>query len=602
LTYDLAITGGLVVDGTGASARRADVAVRDGRIVAVAETGALEEGARRTIDAERHVVAPGVVDLHTHYDAQLLWDPTASPSPLHGVTSVLGGNCGFSLAPCGAGDIEYVSRLMAKVEGIPLAALDAGLDWEWRSFGDYLDRLEGHIAVNAGFLAGHSGLRRAVLGADAPLREATGVEVGLLASALGEAIDQGALGFSTSQAPTHRDGDGVPVPSRAASWDELRALASECGRHAGTQVELILPGCINGFTDDEMDLMADLSLAAGRPLNWNVLAVTSLNPTGHHRQLEASTRAAARGAMVKALTIPQGFQVRISFQSGIPLDALPGWGPILALPLEERLRALSDPDVRRHMDEGAHSPEAGLIGALANWGILTFFECHTPETRAFEGRRVGEVATEQGQDPFDALMDVVVADRLRTILLPPIPAETDEGWRLRAEVWLDDRSVIGGSDAGAHLDMFCGATYSTVLLGEAVRDRQLLTMEQAIHQLTDVPARLYGLRDRGRVAEGWWADLVVFDPATIGPGPERTRDDLPGGASRLYADATGMTHVLVNGTPIVESGAFTEAALGAATDSAPGPGRVLRSGRDTDTVTIPAGGPTAAGTDSPGAR
>jgi N-acyl-D-aspartate/D-glutamate deacylase len=574
---DLLVRGGTVVDGTGAPGRIADVGVRGDRIVAVAAPGALDEPSAETIDADGLVVCPGFVDLHTHYDAQLLWDPMASPSPLHGVTTVLAGNCGFGLAPVRDEDREYLTRLMAKVEGIPLPALEAGLDWAWHGLGEYLARLEGNIAVNAGFLAGHSGLRRAVMGEEAVSREANGRELGEMAGLLHTAIEQGALGFSTSQAPTHRDAAGDPVPSRAASWDELRRLADVCGAHPGTQLELILPGCINGFTDDEIALMTDLSLIAGRPLNWNVLAVTSLNPKGHLHQLEASTYAEEHGAIVKALTIPQGFQVRISFLSGIPIDALPGWGPIMALPVEERMRAFSDPDVRRRLDEGAHSPEAGLIAALANWEILTFFECHTPETRALEGRRVRDVAAEQGKEPFDALMDVVVADRLRTIMQPPIPAETDEGWRTRAGVWLDPRSVIGGSDAGAHLDMFCGATYTTVMIGEVVRDRELVTMPQAVQQLTDVPARLYGLRDRGRVAEGWYADIVVFDPSTVGPLQERTRDDLPGGASRVYAGARGIEHVLVNGRRIVHHDEFTDET----------PGAVLRSGRDTETVSVP---------------
>lgn len=577
MTVDLLIRGGTVVDGTGAPGSPADVAVEDGRIVEIAGPGTIASAPTDVVDADGLVVCPGFVDLHTHYDAQLFWDGLATPSPLHGVTTVFGGNCGFGLAPVAERDTDYLTRLMAKVEGIPLAALEAGVDWGWASFGDYLDRLEGTVGPNVGFLAGHSGLRRGVLGDESTEREATDAELDAMRRALSDAITQGALGFSTSQAPTHRDGDGAPVPSRAASWNELRALAGVCSGHPGTQVEVILPGCINGFDDDEIGLMADLSLAAGRPVNWNVLAVTSLNPDGHIPQLRASTVAAERGAVVKALTIPQGFQIRISFLSGIPLDALPGWGPIMALPVDERITAFSDPDVRRRMNDGAHSPDAGLIGALANWDVLTFFECHSPETKRFEGRRVDDVAAELGKEPFDALMDVVVADRVKTILQPPIPAETDEGWRLRADTWLDDRTIVGGSDAGAHLDMFCGATYSTVLIGEAVRDRRLLSLEEAVRQLTDVPARFYGLSGRGRVAEGWAADLVLFDPLTVAPQLERTRDDLPGGASRITAGADGIHHVLVNGRPIVADCELTDRR----------PGTVLRSGRDTETVPVP---------------
>jgi N-acyl-D-aspartate/D-glutamate deacylase len=414
------------------------------------------------------------------------------------------------------------------------------------------------------------------LGEESNRREATDAEVEDMQALLARCLSQGALGFSSSQVSTHNDGDGDPVPSRAASWGELKALASTVRDYDGTTLELIVPGCIDGLSDAEMDFMADLSLAAGRPLNWNVLAVTGLNPTAHVHQLEASTRAAARGAQVVALTLPQGFRIRLSFLSGTPLDGLPGWAPTFALPVDDRIHALSDPEVRDRLDRGAQSPEAGLIGALADWGILTFAETFSPETARYEGRTVADVARERGQDPFDAMLDVVVADRLRTGLRPPELRESDEGWAMRADVWRDPRAVIGGSDAGAHLDMMCGATYTTFLVGEAVRERGLLSLEEAVRLLSDVPARLYGLKQRGRVEVGWFADLVVFDPATVGPAREHTRSDLPGGAPRLFAEAEGIAHVVVNGVPIVDGDRFTG-------DT---PGTVFRSGHDTETVNI----------------
>jgi N-acyl-D-aspartate/D-glutamate deacylase len=331
---------------------------------------------------------------------------------------------------------------------------------------------------------------------------------------------------------------------------------------------------LNGFSDDDVDLMTELSLAAQRPLNWNVLGVAG--PGGNHEhQLSASTRAAERGARVIALTLPQGMRIRLSFLSGFVLDGLPGWREVIALPVEERLRALADPAVRARLDERAHGPEAGVLAALARWERLEIAEAFTPGTRAHEGKLVGRVAQELGKAPFDALLDIVVADGLRTGLRPDFGGpEPDETWRVRAEVWRDPRTIVGGSDAGAHLDMMCGAPYSTFLVGEAVRDRGLLTLEEAVHQLTEVPARLYGLRERGRVQEGWIADLVVLDPATVRPRAERTVDDLPGGASRIVAAADGIAHVLVNGTEIARDGVFTGAT----------PGTLLRSGRDTDTV------------------
>jgi len=570
---DLVIRGGTVIDGTGAPSRRADVAVRGGRVVGL---GAVEEPAARAIDATGMFVVPGFVDLHTHYDAQLFWDPTASPSPLHGVTTVLGGNCGFSLAPAGAEHADYLARMMARVEGMPLSALEY-LDWQWRSFGEWLARLDGRIGVNAGFLVGHSALRRAALGDAAVGSEASPAQIEAMVKLLHRSLAEGALGLSTSQAHTHNDGDGSPVPSRFAARAELEALCHAVSDHPGTTLELIVPGCINGFSDEEVDLLATLSVLADRPANWNVLGVSALNPSGTDRQLRASDVAAGRGGCVVALTLPHTMSLRLSFAHGAIIDGLPGWRQLFGLPAEDRMRRLSDPEERRRLDEGARSKEAGILGALANWGNLIIEETFAPENAAYEGRTVRDVAAELGRDPFDVLCDIVVADRLRTGLKPPIP-ESEADWELRARVWRDPRTVVGGSDAGAHLDVMCGAVYSTSLLGDGVRQRQLLSWEEAIRQLTDVPARLYGLRERGRVQQGWWADLVVLDPNTIGHRPLRTRDDLPGGASRLYAEADGIEYVLVNGVPIVESGRFTG-------DT---PGLVLRSGADTDTVTAAA--------------
>ncbi len=570
---DLLIRGGTVVDGSGGPPMRADVAVRDERVVAI---GSTDEPAARTIDADGLMVAPGFVDLHTHYDAQLFWDPTASPSPLHGVTTVVGGNCGFSLAPAGPQNSDYLARMMARVEGMPLESLEQ-LDWSWTSFSDWLDRLEGRVGVNAGFLVGHSALRRSVMGDDAVGSKATPEQTAALEQLLGRCLEEGALGFSTSQAHTHNDGDGQPVPSRSAAREELEALCSVVSRHPGTTLELILPGCINGFSDEEVELMASLSLLANRPANWNVLGVSALNRKGLEHQLEASTTAAGRGAKVVALTLPHTMKIRLSFAHGAIIDALPGWRELFALPVPERIKVLSDPAERRRLDEGARSKEAGLIGALANWKNLVIDETFAESNSAYEGRSVGDVAQMRDQEPFDALLDVVIADELRTGLRPPI-GESEEDWKLRAEVWRDDRTVVGGSDAGAHLDVMCGAIYSTSMLGDGVRKRNLISWEEAVRQLTDVPARLYGIRERGRLREGWWADVVVFDPERVGHGPERTRDDLPGGASRLYAQAEGIEHVIVNGTEIVQSGEFT-----GATDA----GRLLRSGADTETVTVP---------------
>ncbi len=565
----VAIRGGTVVDGTGAPPQRADVLIDDARIAAIAPQ---VPKADLVIDATDLLVTPGFVDLHTHYDAQLFWDPHASPSPLHGVTTVLGGNCGFSLAPCAPDQVDYISRMMARVEGMPLAALQQGLPWDWTSFGQWLGQLEGRLAVNAGFLVGHSTLRRLVMG-DRSGTEATEEDMTAMVAALHAALTEGALGFSTSQVHTHNDGDGRPVPSRAATRTELERLASAVRDHEGTTVELIVAGCLNGFSDEEIDLLTSISLLADRPVNWNVLGVSARNPDGVWNQLAASTAAASRGATVVALTLPHTMQLRLSFATGAILDGLPGWREVFALPIAERVKALSDPQTRRRLDAGAQSDEAGILRHLAVWERLVIDETFAEENRSFEGRSVGEIARARGVTSFDALLDVVVADELRTGMHPPIP-ESEEDWVLRGETWLDPRVIVGGSDAGAHLDTMCGAVYSTSLLGDGVRQRSLVSWEEAVRQLTDIPARLYGLRGRGRLVPGGWADVVILDPTTIGHGPVRTRNDLPGGASRLYAEATGIAHVLVNGTEIVREGSLVDVL----------PGKLLRSAADTDTV------------------
>jgi N-acyl-D-aspartate/D-glutamate deacylase len=568
---DLVIRDAQIVDGTGMPARHGDVGVSNGRITAVGEVA---ESAAKTVDAQGLTLAPGFVDLHTHYDAQLFWDPTASPSVQHGVTTVFGGNCGFTLAPAAEEQHDYLTRMLARVEGMPLEALQAGLDWGWASFGDWLDRLEGRIAVNAGFLVGHSAIRLAAMGSDAVGGQASPAHIEKMVGVLHDALDAGALGLSTSQSPTHNDGSGQPVPSRSASRDELVSLAAGLRDHPGTTLEAIIPGCLSGFTDDDIALLTDMSVAADRPLNWNLLAVTAANPDGHRNQLRAGKIAAERGGRVVALTLPQAMKIRLSFLSGFVLDGLPGWRDTMHLPVPERLAVLADPDIRRHLAQGASSKEAGMLRGLAQWDRLILVETFADENADATGRSVGEVAAARGGEPFDTLLDIVIADQLRTGLSPPMGGDDAADWQLRAEVWRHPGAVIGGSDAGAHLDMMCGAIYTTALLGRGVREHQVVTLEEAVRLITDVPARFYGLTERGRIVPGWHADLVLFDPATVGHGPERTRYDLPSGAPRLVADAYGIASVLVAGIEVCRDGRATGAL----------PGTVLRSGRDTQTV------------------
>jgi N-acyl-D-aspartate/D-glutamate deacylase len=568
---DLRIEGGTLIDGTGAPGRRADVGVRDGRIVAI---GDRTEPAARTLDAEGRVVCPGFVDLHTHYDAQVFWDPALTPSPLHGVTTVIGGNCGFSIAPLRPEAADYLMRMLARVEGMPLESLSAGVPWDWQGFGEYLDRIDGRLGINAGFLVGHSPLRRVVMGERAVGEPARPADLEAMQTLLARSLAEGGLGFSSSWAPTHNDGAGRPVPSRAASAEELVALAGVLRDAPGTSLEFI-PG-VGRFTDEQVALMTDMCLAAERPLNWNMLVVVSYAPKAHEALLAASDRAAERGARIVALTLPQVFTLRLNFVSAFVLDALPGWAEVVSLPLPERKKALADPAVRERL--AANARNAGPMGFVARWEHYRIAETWSEANAPWRGRTVGEVAKARGVAPFDALLDLALADDLRTSFQPALGGNDEASWKLRAGVWRDPRVLIGASDAGAHLDMIDTFTLSTSLLGPAVRDRGLIGLEEAIHQLTDRPARFYGLRERGRVQLGWRADLVVFDPATVGPGPVHTRYDLPGGAGRLFAEAEGIEHVLVNGVEVVRGRSLTGAR----------PGTVLRSGRDTETPALAA--------------
>lgn len=568
---DYLITGATLVDGTGGPARRADVGVRDGRIVAV---GTTDEPARTTFAADGLVVAPGFVDPHTHYDAQLFWDPFATPSNEHGVTTVIGGNCGFTLAPLKAGDADYTRRMMAKVEGMPLAALENGVRWGWESFGEYLDLLDGKIAVNAGFLVGHCAVRRYVMGSDAVERVADESEIAAMVELLHRSIEAGGLGLSTTRSTTHSDGDGRPVASRVADERELLALCAAVSDHEGTTLEGIVQGCLDTFADEEIELLTAMSVAAQRPINWNVLTVDAGAPERVPRQLDASTRAAAAGGRIVALTMPVLVPMNMSFLTHCALFLVPGWGDVMRLPVPERMDALRRPDVRADLLAKINSPAAGVFRRLGNFKRYVLGDTFADVNAGLKGRVVGDLAAERGQEPFDALLDIVLADDLRTVLWPMPTDNNEASWALRQQVWEDPRAMLGGSDAGAHLDRMCGAPYPTRFIGDMLRGRRLIGLERAVQMLTDDPARLFGLRDRGRVEEGYWADLVVFDPETIGSEDATLVADLPGHSVRLTAGSKGIVRVLVNGIETVVDGKASGAT----------PGTVLRSGRDTATV------------------
>ncbi|MFC0847757.1 amidohydrolase family protein [Streptomyces noboritoensis] len=569
-----------VVDGTGAPAYKADVALKDGRIAQIAEPHTLApEDARTSEDAHGLVLAPGFVDPHTHYDAQLFWDPYATPSMNHGVTTVAGGNCGFTLAPLHPDrpeDADYTRRMMARVEGMALKALEDGVDWGWSTFGEYLDALDGRIAVNAGFMVGHCALRRYVMGPDAVGGQPTPDQLDAMLRLLHEAMDAGAWGLSTTQSSTHSDGDGHPVASRHARPAELLALSKAVGQHEGTQIEAIVAGCLDQFSDEEIDLFVEMSAVAGRPLNWNVLTIDAAVPERVPRQLAASGRARRAGGRIVALTMPILTPMNMSLGTFCALNLIPGWGDVLNLPVPERIERLRDPGVRAEMLRRADSKEAGVFRRLADFGRYVIGDTYSEANAGLTGRVVRDIAAERGQDPFHCLVEICANDRLRTVLWP-MPTDNDPAsWALRQETWQHEDVLLGGSDAGAHLDRMCGAPYTTRFLGDCLRGRRLVPLEQAVKMLSDDPARLFGLRERGRIEEGYHADLVLFDPERIEAGPATLVHDLPGDSPRLDSKAIGVVSVRVNGVETIRDDVVTGAV----------PGTVLRSGRDTRTVSV----------------
>ena len=568
--FDLAIQNGEVIDGLGQPRYRADIGIRNGKIVAIGEA---DEAAYRTIDAKDLVVAPGFIDIHTHYDAQAFWDPTLGPSPLHGVTSVVGGNCGFSIAPLAAASTDYLLMMLARVEGMPAASLKAGVPWDWTSSADFMDRVDYGLAPNTGWLVGHSALRCAVMGEEATRGEATMDELQSMKKLLGEALRAGAMGFSSSWSQTHSDHLGGPVPSRYSNKQELLALSKVVGEWPGSCLEMI-PGS-GRFDHSVFELLASMSATANRPINWNTIMVESMDDEMIEHQLSADNFASHRGGRVVALTAPDSRHHRLNFATGFILDALPQWDQFMSLSQEGKMATLRSPEERSKLNDAAQRA-VGSLAAFSNWQDYILVETFSNDFKKFVGKTVGRMAQTLGISPWDALTEVVLADDLRTVIMREDRGQDRHTWERRVALWRDSRAMIGASDAGAHLDMTDAFSYCTTVISRAVHDFGLLSLEEAIHMLTFKPAELYGLHDRGAVRLGNWADLIVIDPPEVRSEPVRMRYDLPGGAGRLYASATGIKSVLVAGTEVVELGHFTQER----------PGRVLRSGRDTHTVSV----------------
>jgi N-acyl-D-aspartate/D-glutamate deacylase len=556
-SFDLILRGGILVDGTGAPARPGDLAIADGRIAAL---GRVEGEARRTLDVRGAVVAPGFVDIHTHYDAQVFWDGRLSCSPWHGVTTVVIGNCGFGVAPTRSAHRDLILRTLESVEGMSLEALRAGLgpEWPFTSFPEFLDAIASRgVAVNVGALVGHTPVRTYVMGEDAVTREASGDEVAAMRALVREALEAGALGFATSKSPTHVGYAGNPVPSRTASSSEIEALTGALGEvdHGVFQCT-IGPGL--SFAEFE-----SVARATGKPVSWTALLAGFWGPKGHRGILERFAKLQAEGVRVVPQVSCRPLTLEFQWKAPFPFESQPELRPVSAADFEGRKRIYADPAFRDSIKARVDG------GALRSRFYGMVLSEHAPDPSLCE-RTVEDLASERGVHPVDLALDLALDAELESRFRFAAANTDDEDV---AEMLAHPASMLGLSDAGAHASQLCDAGAPTTLLGKWVREKGTLTLEEGVRRLTSEPAEIFGVKGRGRLEVGLAADVAVFDAAAVGCEPVRRVYDFPAGADRLVADATGMSFVIVNGTVIREDG---RDALGAG-DALPG--RVLRGGQ-----------------------
>ena len=561
MDFDLVIRGGTIMDGTGRPGVRGDVGIRDGRI---ATLGEVKGAAAQTIDAGGLVVAPGFVDIHTHYDAQVMWDRMLTISPWHGVTTVVMGNCGFGVAPTRPDHRGLIMRTLEKVEGMSLAALEAGLGerWPFETFPEYLDAVERRgTALNVAVLLGHTPLRLYVMGEEATERPATADETARMRALVREAIDAGAIGFATSKASTHIGYAGKPVPSRAAQFAEIEALAGALGE-AGRGIVQATVGRELFFKEFE-----SLARTTGRPVTWTALLAGMMGPGSHRELLEKSRALVKQGLQVVPQVTCRTLNFEFQFREPFIFESMSVFKPISVADLSGKIRIYGDPDFRRAFKESFDRPKKGAVFAGLSWA-RTWISWYPPDP-SLEERTVAEVAAERGVDPTDLALDLGLATNLDArFRMAVFNHDEDEV----AELLAEPDTVLGLSDAGAHASQLCDACFSTYLLSRWVREKQAIALPEAIRMLTSRPAEVFGITDRGRLAPGLAGDVVIFDPATVGASKLRRVHDLPAGADRLVSDASGIEAVIVNGTVIRRGGRDAVAADGAL------PGALLRNG------------------------
>ncbi len=565
MAYDLVVKNGMVVDGSGLPRYPADVGVRHGRIVTI---GRIREQAREVIDADGQVVAPGFVDGHTHMDAQVFWDPLGTSSCWHGITTVVMGNCGFTLAPCAAADKHLVVRNLQRAEDIPPQAMEAGIDWRWTTFPEFLDCLDAlPKGINYSGYLGHSALRTYVMGERAFEQPAGEDDLRAMERELRDAVRAGAVGFTTSRSIVHETPDGRPVASRLATWDEVRRLVGVMGEMGAGIFELAAEA-VERTADDPAGLreyqvrLRDLAVETGRPVTFGLFGRRTA-PGVWQSYLDLLDETAAAGGRMFAQVHSRALSALLSFRTQLPFDHLPVWKELRALPLERQKAALRDPAMRRTLIEatGARSDRKAL-GTEArpadyDW-ILVFDTVEGPH------RTVAEVARERGVHPAQAMIDLALEKDLELFFLQPVANEDQD---IALALMRHPRTVTTFSDSGAHVSQLMDASLQTHVLSHWVRARQAFTLEQAVHMLSFVPATLWGFADRGLIREGMAADLVVFDPDTIAAEMPEVADDLPAGARRLVQRARGVAATVVNGEVLLRDGKHTGAL----------PGRLVRT-------------------------
>ena len=559
MTYDLKITGGTIVDGTGKPGFVGDLGIKDGKVVAL---GRAEGAATTTIDAKGKIVSPGFVDVHTHYDAQILWDRMLSISPWHGVTTTVIGNCGFGVAPTRAAHRKIIMQTLEKVEGMSLEALEAGLGtaWPFETFPQYLDTLEKRgSAINIAALFGHTPLRLYVMGEESTERAATPDEIGKMKMLVREAMDAGAIGFGTSVSVSHSGYAGKPVPSRQATVEEMDSLVSVMGEMKRGLMQITIG------RDFSTRHMAEVSRKYNIPVTWTALLSHLYGPGGHRKQLDLAAEQRKSGAMVIPQVSCRPLNFEVTFAEPFIFDVMPFMNELAKADAKEpgaRRRAYADAAWREKL-------RSEVTPLFRNWWDRVVI-AWSPSHRELEEQPLTMAAAKLGKDPVDLALDISLADDLQTRFRMAV-MNFDE--KEVAELITDPHTIIALSDAGAHANQLCDACYSTHLLGHWVREKKTLTVEEAVHNLTQRPAEMFGITDRGVLAEGRPADVVVFDPKTVGPGPLKRVYDLPAGADRLVAEAGGIDAVIVNGRLIRQNNKD----MVAANDKLPG--RLLRHGR-----------------------